>query len=84
MRLSLLSVVEISGILFLIAFALTTFGIFVASRLQSMEGFQMIMNFLIVPLFFLSGALFPPARPGGLDEYPNEDRPAHLRSGRVT
>ncbi|MDA8334702.1 MAG: ABC transporter permease [Peptococcaceae bacterium] len=49
----------ILGILFLIAFALTSFGIFVASRMQSMEGFQMIMNFLIMPLFFLSGALFP-------------------------
>ena len=58
-HLSPVVVVEILGILFLIAFALTGFGIFVASRMQSMEGFQMIMNFLIMPLFFLSGALFP-------------------------
>ena len=27
--------------------------------MQSMEGFQMIMSFLIMPVFFLSGALFP-------------------------
>jgi len=30
-----------------------------ASRLQDMQGFQLIMNFLVMPLFFLSGALFP-------------------------
>lgn len=58
-HLSLLEALEILGILFIIAFALTSFGITVASRMQSMEGFQMIMNFLIMPLFFLSGALFP-------------------------
>ncbi|HUW65072.1 MAG TPA: ABC transporter permease [Spirochaetia bacterium] len=58
-NLSLVQALEILGILFMIAFALTSFGITVASRMQSMEGFQMIMNFLIMPLFFLSGALFP-------------------------
>ena len=34
-------------------------GLTIASRMQSMEGFQMIMSFLIMPVFFLSGALFP-------------------------
>jgi ABC-2 type transport system permease protein len=34
-------------------------GILIAARLQSMEAFQMIMNFLIMPMFFLSGAFFP-------------------------
>jgi ABC-2 type transport system permease protein len=34
-------------------------GLIIASRMQSMEGFQMIMSFLIMPVFFLSGALFP-------------------------
>ncbi|MBU6323178.1 MAG: ABC transporter permease [Patescibacteria group bacterium] len=34
-------------------------GIMVASLLRDMQGFQLIMNFLVMPLFFLSGALFP-------------------------
>lgn len=58
-HLSAAAALEILGILFLIAFALTSLGITIASRMETMEGFQMIMNFLIMPLFFLSGALFP-------------------------
>lgn len=58
-KLSLLMVLQLMGMLFLIAFSLTSLGITVASRMETMEGFQMIMNFLIMPLFFLSGALFP-------------------------
>lgn len=34
-------------------------GLIIASRMKSMEGFQLIMSFLIMPTFFLSGALFP-------------------------
>ena len=33
--------------------------ILIASRQRSMEGFQVIMNFLMLPMFFLSGAFFP-------------------------
>jgi ABC-2 type transport system permease protein len=43
----------------LLAFTLTCLGIVIASRMKSMEGFQMIMNFILMPMFFLSGALFP-------------------------
>lgn len=46
-------------VMLLIAFALTSFGLTIASRMSSMEGFQMIMNFLIVPMWMLSGAFFP-------------------------
>ncbi len=46
-------------LMFLLAFAMTSLGIAVASRLKSMEGFQMVMNFLLMPMLFLSGALFP-------------------------
>ncbi len=52
-------VLKLLGMLFLIAFSLTSLGITVASRMETMEGFQMIMNFLVMPLFFLSGAMFP-------------------------
>lgn len=34
-------------------------GIAIGSLLQDMQGFQLIMNFLVMPIFFLSGALFP-------------------------
>jgi ABC-2 type transport system permease protein len=34
-------------------------GTAIGSVLQNMQGFQLIMNFLVMPLFFLSGALFP-------------------------
>lgn len=34
-------------------------GTAIGSLLQDMQGFQLIMNFLVMPIFFLSGALFP-------------------------
>lgn len=46
-------------LMFVIAFALTALGVAIAVNMRSMEGFQMIMNFLNVPLLFLSGAFFP-------------------------
>jgi ABC-2 type transport system permease protein len=54
-----LLVLQLLGLMFLTAFALTSMGILIAARLQSLEAFQMIMNFLIMPMFFLSGAFFP-------------------------
>lgn len=47
------------GFMFLIAILFTALGTAIASRLQDMQGFQLIMNFIIMPVFFLSGALFP-------------------------
>ncbi len=46
-------------IMFLIALTFTALGTAIASILDDMQGFQLIMNFLVMPLFFLSGALFP-------------------------
>lgn len=43
----------------LIALLFTAFGTAIASLLDDMQGFQLIMNFLVMPIFFLSGALFP-------------------------
>ncbi|TSD02243.1 MAG: antibiotic transport system permease protein [Parcubacteria group bacterium Athens0714_25] len=43
----------------LIAFFFTAFGTAIASKMEDMQAFPIIMNFLIMPLFFLSGALFP-------------------------
>lgn len=46
-------------VMLMMSIIFTAFGIAIASRLDDPHGFQMIMNFLVQPLFFLSGALFP-------------------------
>ncbi|MFZ0745154.1 MAG: ABC transporter permease [Terracidiphilus sp.] len=43
----------------LIAIVFAALGVAIGSSLQDMQGFQLIMNFLVLPIFFLSGALFP-------------------------
>ena len=43
----------------LISMSFVSLGVAIASRMSDMSGFQIIMNFLIMPMFFLSGALFP-------------------------
>lgn len=45
--------------MFLIALLFTALGTAIASVLEDMQGFQLIMNFLVMPIFFLSSALFP-------------------------
>jgi len=47
------------GFVFITAVLFTALGTAIASVLEDMQGFQLIMNFLVMPLFFLSGALFP-------------------------
>jgi ABC-2 type transport system permease protein len=54
-----LEIVEMFGLLLLLAFALNAFGIVIASRMQRMEGFQMVMTLVVNPMLFLSGAIFP-------------------------
>lgn len=54
-----LSVIKLLIMMFCTAFSLSALGLLIAGRMKSMEGFQMIMNFLMMPMFFLSGALFP-------------------------
>ena len=43
----------------LTAIVFAALGTAIGSALKDMQGFQLIMNFLVMPLFFLSGALFP-------------------------
>jgi len=47
------------GYLALIALVFAALGTTIGSSLKDMQGFQMVMNFLVLPIFFLSGALFP-------------------------
>ncbi len=46
-------------IMFVIAFIFTAFGTAIATKMEDMQAFPLIMNFIIMPTFFLSGALFP-------------------------
>src|SRR5262249_26383458 len=46
-------------IVLFLSFGLTSLGLALGSYMYSLEGFQMIVSFVVFPLFFLSGALFP-------------------------
>ncbi len=58
-HLTVILVLEIIGLELLMAIALTAFGVFVATHIERMEGFQVVMQMLLFPMIFLSGALFP-------------------------
>lgn len=46
-------------LMFIVGFLFTALGTAIASILSDFQGFRLIMNFLVMPVFFLSGALFP-------------------------
>jgi ABC-2 type transport system permease protein len=55
-------------VMFLIAILFTALGTAIASKMRDMQAFPIIMNFIMMPLFFLSGSLFPlEGLPRGLD-----------------
>jgi ABC-2 type transport system permease protein len=58
-RLGVATIIELVGLMLLLACVATAFGLVIAARQRTMEGFQMMMNFLLMPMFFLSGAFFP-------------------------
>ena len=43
----------------MIAVVFAALGTAIGSVIKDMQGFQLVMNFLVMPIFFLSGALFP-------------------------
>ena len=47
------------GVMALTALVLTACGTLVASRMTQVESFQVVMQFFVLPMFFLSGAVFP-------------------------
>ncbi len=47
------------GVMFLISLLFTMIGLALATRLRDFQSFPLIINFIIFPLFFLSGAIFP-------------------------
>jgi ABC-2 type transport system permease protein len=56
---SLLAIPQALAFMALIAIVFGALGTAIGSMLKDMQGFQLIMNFLVMPIFFLSGALFP-------------------------
>ena len=63
----------------LIGFALTALGLLLAWRIESTQGFHSIMNLLLIPLWLLSGAVFPVAGAHPLHRPHHAGEPAHLR-----
>ena len=45
----------------LLAFTITAFGVMVAARIKQMQSFMGVMQMIVMPMFFLSGALYPVA-----------------------
>jgi ABC-2 type transport system permease protein len=56
-----LTIIAVIVMMFLTSFALTALGIVIASRMTSFEGFGVISNFVVMPMYFLSGAIYPTA-----------------------
>jgi ABC-2 type transport system permease protein len=54
-------IITIFALQLLLAFAITAFGVMVAARISQMQSFMALMQMAILPMFFLSGALFPVA-----------------------
>jgi ABC-2 type transport system permease protein len=54
-------ILEVLVLQLLLAFALTAFGVMMAARMSQMQSFMALMQMVIMPLFFISGALFPVA-----------------------
>jgi ABC-2 type transport system permease protein len=45
--------------MFLVSFALTSLGLVIAWKMESTQGFHAVMNLILMPIWFLSGAVFP-------------------------
>ncbi len=58
-KLSVVSIPYAIAISFILAFCISSLGIILATFFESMESFSAIMNFIVMPMFFLSGAMYP-------------------------
>ncbi len=54
-------ILGIFGLQLLLAFAITAFGMMIAVRIKQMQAFFGVMQMVVMPMFFISGALFPAA-----------------------
>ena len=58
-KLTLLQIVAVILVSIFTSFCISAFGIVLATFYESYESFSVIMNFIIMPMFFLSGAMYP-------------------------
>jgi len=54
-------IVEVFALQVLLAFSITAFGVMAAARMTQMQSFMALMQMVMMPMFFLAGALFPVA-----------------------
>lgn len=59
LKLSILQVAAVVAVSFILSFSLSSVGIMLAAFYDSFESFSVIMNFIVMPMFFLSGAMYP-------------------------
>jgi ABC-2 type transport system permease protein len=52
-------IIEVFALQLLLAFTITAFGIMIAARIKQMQSFMALMQMAIMPMYFISGALFP-------------------------
>ncbi len=58
-KLSILQIIGVVLICISVSFTISAFGIVLATFYESYESFSVIMNFIVMPMFFLSGAIYP-------------------------
>ena len=75
-------IVMLLGELFLLAFSLCSIGLVIAARVQQMQAMMGVMQMLVLPLSFLSGALYPISNLPTLAEDAHPDQPGDLRRAR--
>lgn len=61
-ELTLWSVLSTLVVAIILSFCIAAFGIVISTFFESFESFNVIMNFIVMPMFFLSGALYPVSR----------------------
>jgi ABC-2 type transport system permease protein len=54
-----LLILGVFGLQLLLAFSITAFGVMIAVRIKQMQSFMGVMQMIVTPMFFISGALFP-------------------------
>jgi len=56
---SVVLILGVFGLMLLLAFAMTAFGVMIAVRIKQMQSFMGVSQMVVMPMFFISGALFP-------------------------
>ncbi|MEW6107698.1 MAG: ABC transporter permease [Nitrospirota bacterium] len=59
LKLGIFQIIQIIIFCAVLSFAIAAFGILLATFYESYESFSVIMNFIVMPMFFLSGAMYP-------------------------